>query len=216
MGRTVPRRSPHVRRRLMTAPGARVALVGFTGTGKTTIATHLLHELRSGGRQALLIKLSAPLYRLQHIYYTEAGVELGPATQDQELMAEIAAQLRRISSDALLNQFLAALAAVPPDTAIVNDDLRVPDPDAAGLLSAGFCVIRLECPDETRHARLAGRRDQSVIDEPAVFGPAISQIPAELVLNTHTATPAETVQGVLDHLRRKDATVKEVTRGACL
>lgn len=185
----------------MTAPlGARVALVGYTGTGKTTIATGLLHELRRHGRPAQLVKLSAPLYRLQQIYYAEAGISCAPGTQDQKLMAEIAGQLRRISPDALLKQFLATVAEAPPGAAIVNDDLRVPDPDAAGLRSAGFCLIRLECPDETRRARLAGRADHFIIDEPAVFGPSMSQIPTELTLNTQTATPTETVQCVLRYL----------------
>jgi hypothetical protein len=194
--------------------GARLALVGFTGTGKTTIATGLLDELDRRGQPAQLVKLAAPLYRLQHIYYSEAGISLPPGIQDQELMAEIATRLRRISPDALLKQFLTTLAKLPPDTAIVNDDLRVPDPDAAGLRSAGFCLIRLECPDEVRRARLAGRSDHSIIDEPAVFGPMMTQIPTELTINTHTATPAEAVHRVLDHLRKRHPASLEVTDSA--
>lgn len=183
--------------------GARVALVGFTGTGKSTIAASLIGALRRSGLSAQLVKLAAPLYRLQQSYYHEAGVSLAPGTQDQELMAEIAARLRRISPDALLKQFLTTIAALPPETAIVNDDLRVPDPDATGLCSAGFCLIRLECPDEIRRARLAGRSDRSVLDEPIVFGPLMSRIPTELTINTHNATPPETVHSVLDHLRKR-------------
>ncbi len=199
----------------MTAPlGARVALVGYTGTGKTTIATELLHELRRHGQPAQLVKLSAPLYRLQHIYYAEAGISLAPETQDQELMAEIANRLRRISPDALLKQFLATVANTPPGAAIVNDDLRVPDPDAAVLRSAGFCLIRLECPGETRRTRLAGRSDHSIIDEPAVLGAAMSQIPTEITIDTQSVTPAETVQRVLEHLRNRDSTTPEMTRNA--
>lgn len=199
----------------MTAPlGARIALVGYSGTGKTTIAIGLLHELRRHGQPAQLVKLSAPLYRLQHAYYVEAGISLAPGMQDQELMTEIAGRLRSISPNVLVRQFLATIAEAPPGAAIVNDDLRVPDPDAANLRSAGFCLIRLECPDETRHGRLADRADHSIIDEPAVFGPAMSQIPTELTLNTHTATPAEIVQRVLEHLRTRDSTGLEVTRSA--
>lgn len=99
----------------MTAPlGARVALVGYTGTGKTTIATGLLHELRRHGQPAQLVKLSAPMYRLQQVYYAEAGISLAPGTQDQELMAEIAGRLRQLSPNALLKQFLATVAEAPP------------------------------------------------------------------------------------------------------
>lgn len=186
----------------------RVALVGFTGIGKSTIATGLIDELRRRGQPAQLIKLAAPLYRLQQIYYREAGVDLVPGLQDQELMAEIATRLRSISPRALLDQFLATLAATPLDTAIVNDDLRVPTPDATGLGAAGFCLIRLECPDDIRRARLADRDDQSTLDEPAVFGPLISRIPTELTLNTHTATPTETVHHVLNHLRERHTTTE--------
>jgi hypothetical protein len=194
--------------------GARVALVGFTGTGKSTIAACLIDELHRRGLPAQLVKLAAPLYRLQQIYYHEARVSLASETQDQGLMAEIAARLRRISPDALLNQFLATLAAAPPDTTIVNDDLRVPDPDAIGLRSAGFCLIRLECPDEIRCARLAGRSDRSILDEPAIFGPMMKRIPTELTLNTHIATPVEMVHRVLDHLRERHKSAQGVAGNA--
>lgn len=189
----------------------RVALVGFTGAGKSTIAAGLINELRRRGQQARLVKLAAPLYRLQQVYYREAGVDLAPGTQDQELMAEIATRLRSISPRALLDQFLATLATTPSDAAVVNDDLRVPEPDATGLQAAGFCLIRLECPDGIRRARLAGRDDRSILDEPAVFGPLMSRIPAELTLGTHTATPTETVDRVLDHLRKRHTTPMEVS-----
>jgi hypothetical protein len=189
----------------------RVALMGFTGTGKSTIAASLINELRRCGQQAQLVKLAAPLYRLQQAYYREAGVELAPGTQDQELMAEIATRLRSIAPGALLDQFLATLATTPPGTAIVNDDLRVPEPDATGLRTAGFCLIRLECPDDIRRARLASRDDQSTLDEPAVFGPLMSRIPTELTLTTHLTTPTETVHRVLDHLRKRHITPMEVS-----
>lgn len=191
-------------------PAARVALVGFTGTGKSTIAAALIRELGRLGRPAKLIKLAEPLYRLQHSYYREAGVHLAPGTQDQELMAEIATRLRAITPDALLNSFLAALAATPPGTAIVNDDLRVPEPDTTGLRSVGFCLIRLECPDDIRRERLLGRGDSSTVDEPTVFGPTMSRIPTELSLDTHDTSPTETVHRVLQHLRERHTAAVEV------
>jgi cytidine deaminase len=193
----------------MSAP--RIALVGFTGTGKTTIAAKLIEELRHCGQPTQLLKLAAPLYRLQQAYYREAGVDLAPGAQDQELMAEIATRLRKISPGVLLDQFLSTLTATSPGTAIVNDDLRVPEPDATGLRAAGFCVIRLECPDDIRRTRLAGRNDRSTLDEPTIFGPLISRIPTELILNTHTATPTETVHRVLTYLRERHTAAMEVS-----
>lgn len=181
--------------------GARVALVGYTGTGKSTIAAAIIEELGRRGQPARLIKLAAPLYRLQQAYYREAGVTLPPDTQDQELLTRIASDLRHLSAAALLNPFLAELAATPPETAIVNDDLRVPDPDAAGLRSAGFCLIRLECPEHVRHARLATRADHTTIDEPAIFGPLISRIRTDLRIDTHRTTSHQAARVVLDHLR---------------
>lgn len=198
---------------MSTVQTPRIALVGFTGTGKSTIADGLIEELHRRGRPARLLKLAAPLYRLQQVYYREAGVALALGTQDQELMAEIAARLRTMAPRALLDQFLAALAAYP-DTAIVNDDLRVPEPDAAGLRTAGFCLIRLECPDDIRRARLAGRHDRSTLDDPAIFGPQMSRIPTELTLNTHTATPIESVHRVLDHLSARHTTATEANSHA--
>jgi hypothetical protein len=199
---------------MSASQAVRVALVGFSGTGKSTIAAGLINELRCRGQQAQLVKLAAPLYRLQQIYYDEAGVSLAPGAQDQELMAEVATRLRRISPDALLKQFLATLAATPSDTAIVNDDLRVPDPDATGLRSAGFCLIRLECPDDIRRARLIDRNDRSTLNEPTVFGPAMSRIPTDLTLNTHLTTPRDAVHHVLDHLHERHTAAMEVTNHA--
>lgn len=185
---------------MIAVDGMRVALVGFTGVGKTTIAQALLVQLRDAGHAAELVKLAAPLYRLQRIYYEQAGVDLAPGVQDQELMVEIATRLRAISAHALLDAFLTTVSALPTGTAVVNDDLREPDPDAAGLISAGFRVVRLQCSPEVRRGRLADRGDQSVIDEPAILGPAMARIPAELVLDTSTATPAEAVRRILTHL----------------
>ncbi len=43
----------------------RIALVGLSGTGKSTLAAALMQLLRRNGYNAKIVKLSAPLYRLQ-------------------------------------------------------------------------------------------------------------------------------------------------------
>jgi hypothetical protein len=75
-------------------------------------------------------------------------------------------------------------------------------------------VIRLECPEPVRLARLAGRRDRSIVDEPVVFGPSLRKIPTDLVLDTHHSTPAQLVHQILRHLRRTHTTSQEARHGA--
>ncbi|HEX5404631.1 MAG TPA: hypothetical protein VFX16_20270 [Pseudonocardiaceae bacterium] len=191
-----------------------MALIGFTGTGKTTVATLLLDEFRRLGQDARLIKLSAPLYRLQRAYYTEAGTDLPPDVQDQQLMVEIATQLRRVDPAALVTRFLATLATAPPGAAVITDDLREADPDAAHLRDAGFTVIRLECSEQVRLTRLAGRHDRSIVDEPVVFGPSLRKIPTDLVLDTHQSTPAHSVHRILRHLHRTSTMPREARHDA--
>ena len=198
----------------MITAGPRVALIGFTGTGKTTVARLLLDELRRTGQDARLIKLSAPLYRLQRAYYAEAGTDLPRDVQDQQLMVEIATALRRIDPAALVTRFLATLATAPSGTAVITDDLREADPDAAHLRDAGFTVIRLDCPEQVRLARLASRHDRSIVDEPVVFGPSLHQIPTDLVLDTHQATPADIVHHILRHTHRTNRPPREAPHGA--
>lgn len=179
----------------------RIALVGLSGTGKSTLAVALAQLLRRDGYTVEIIKLSAPLYRIQDICYAEAGVMATEAMQDQQLMVDIARHLRRISDRALLDRFLETIAGLAPDTAVINDDLREPTPDGHGLREAGFTIIRLECREEVRQARLMERGDLSTIDESAVFGPALERIPVNLTLSTITTDVAATAEIALAHAR---------------
>ena len=180
----------------------RLALVGLPGTGKSTLAAALTQLLCRDGYTAKIVKLSAPLYRLQAAFYAEAGITVDEAKQDQQLMADMARQLRRISDRALLDRFLQTVARLASDTAVINDDLREPAPDAHGLREAGFAIIRLECPEEVRQARLVDRGDLSTIDEHAVFGPALERIPVDLTLSTNTSDIAATAEVALAQYRR--------------
>ncbi|MGH3550648.1 MAG: AAA family ATPase [Pseudonocardiaceae bacterium] len=168
--------------------------MGLAGTGKSTLAGALTQSLCRDGYTAKFVKLSAPLYRLQDIFYAEAGVTVDEARQDQQLMVDIARYLRRISDRALLDRFLQTVASLAPNTAVINDDLREPAPDAHGLREAGFTIIRLECPEEIRQARLVERGDLSTIDERAVFGPGLERIPVDLTLSTVASDVAATAE----------------------
>ncbi|MGH3849877.1 MAG: hypothetical protein ACRDRT_09270, partial [Pseudonocardiaceae bacterium] len=104
-----------------------------------------------------------------------------------------------ISDRALLDRFQQTVAGLAPDTAVINDDLREPAPDANGLRAAGFTIIRLECPEEVRQARLVERDDLSTIDERTVFGPALERIPVDLTLSTITSDVGATAEIALAH-----------------
>ncbi|MGH3789530.1 MAG: hypothetical protein ACRDQ9_01790 [Pseudonocardiaceae bacterium] len=174
--------------------------MGLSGTGKSTLAAALTQLLSRGGYTTKIVKLSAPLYRIQDIVYAEAGVTVDEGKQDQQLMVDIARHLRRISDRALLDRFLQTVAGFAPDTAVINDDLREPAPDAYGLREAGFTIIRLECPEEVRQARLMERGDLSTIDERTVFGPALERIPVDLTLSTITSDVVTTAKIGLAHV----------------
>lgn len=116
-------------------------------------------------------------------------------------MTEIATRLRKIAPRALLDHFLTTLGQAPPGALVVNDDLREPEPDAAGLLHAGFCIVRLECAPHVRLGRLADRADRSVVDEPALWGRALDAIPAALAIDTTDTSAVEAARRILNHLR---------------
>lgn len=181
------------------ADGPRISLVGFSGTGKSSLARALTDLLAEAGVPAAVVKLAAPLYRLQQSYYDIAGVGVEEGAQDQLLLSRIATDLRRISRTALLDDFLATVSRTPPESAIVNDDLRDSEVDAPGLRAAGFTLVRLDCDEEVRRQRLAGRtKDLSRIDERQVFGPAFDAMSFDHRVDTTSATPADCARQVLD------------------
>jgi hypothetical protein len=183
----------------MTAP-LRLALVGLTGTGKSTLVAALRTRLASQGERVAVLKLAAPLYRLQGAVYAEAGVSLSDGRQDQELLADLAAHLRRIRPPALVEAFLTELAEHSEDAVVLNDDLRDPG-DADRLRQAGFRLVRLTCPEPVRRERLEQRGDTTILDEPARLGPAMDRIRVDLTIET-TAPAAELASHILAELPR--------------
>jgi cytidine deaminase len=181
----------------------RIVLVGLSGVGKSALAARLRETLTQTRGECRVLKLADPLYRIQRLYYEIACVEA--TGQDQALLATVATQLRALSPRALLDDFLDRLRQVPPDVAVVNDDLRDPDVDAVGLRAEGFLFVRVTCPEQVRRARLAGRADISQIDELEWFGADLDRMEVDGTVDTSVHSVEECVQQVLriaaEHLR---------------
>ncbi|MFD9609194.1 AAA family ATPase [Streptomyces sp. NPDC004290] len=151
----------------MPENGARIALFGKPGAGKSTFAGLLGKECSASGPSLRIIKIADPLYELQRTVYETAGV-LAPeaGVQDGQLLNALGAHLRRINPNCLTDRFAVRVAAVHrevPGAVVVCDDMRAPD--AAALAGMGFLLVELTAPDEVRAARKAQRGDLSPGDE---------------------------------------------------
>jgi dephospho-CoA kinase len=143
--------------------GLKAAVIGLSGSGKSTTAGLMeAFAVAKGGRTARL-KLSAPLYALQTKVYEAAGVELPNGAQDQLLMEALATHLRRIKADSLVADFLRRMADVQVHL-LINDDLRDPFVDAPKLREEGFRIVRVRCLEPIRQRRLGIRGDITVAD----------------------------------------------------
>jgi len=140
------------------------ARVGPRGSGKGTTAGRMRACLEARGLSVAVVKLAAPLYRLQSMFYTEAGIPLAPAAQDQCLLESVATHLRRIHPHALVNRFLASLSELKVH-ALINDDLRDDAVDWPALRQAGFATVKLATQPALRQQRLTGRQDPSVVHD---------------------------------------------------
>lgn len=159
----------------------RLAVLGLSGSGKSTIAGLIRASFERRGLTVATVKLAEPLYRLQHEVYAVAAMGLRPGAQDQFLLEELARQLRRIAPRALAEDFLGRLLQADADV-VLNDDLRDPWVDFPVLRDAGFRMIRVVVDEETRRQRLSERADPSVVlDSESTAN--IDRIPADAVIH---------------------------------
>lgn len=147
----------------MTQPRIRLALIGHSGAGKSTTAQLITHTAESRGLRAEVIKVAAPLYDLQHAFYTRIGRPLPPGQQDQQLMETLARCLRDREPSFLVEDFLTRADASRADV-VINDDVRSYNHDLPRLRASGWTVVRVNAPDETRKQRLATQRYISLSD----------------------------------------------------
>ncbi|MBT2337097.1 hypothetical protein J7E49_24740 [Variovorax paradoxus] len=165
-----------------------LCLVAPSGSGKSTTAQLIRHWLITRGHSVEVVKLAEPLYRIQAMFYAEAGIALTPETQDQELLESVATQLRAIHARALSDGFLRRLAASRADV-VINDDLRDDRIDWPALRAAGFRVIKVAARAEVRAQRLAERNDLSVVkDSPLDL--QMARIEADYVLTNNGSLAA--------------------------
>ncbi|KPI16962.1 hypothetical protein OK074_1755 [Actinobacteria bacterium OK074] len=147
----------------MSAPQLRIAVIGHSGSGKSTCASILKQYAAEQGLSFARIALARPLYELQDRVYATAGAPLRAGAQDQVLMEDLAGHLRRLNPRALADDFAARLAHCPAGL-VVNDDLRDPLIDAPALRELGFRILRITCDEGLRLARLTERADLTRAD----------------------------------------------------
>ncbi|WP_395322326.1 hypothetical protein [Variovorax sp. UC74_104] len=190
-------------------PGLCLCLVAPSGSGKSTTAELIREWLLARGHSVDVVKLAEPLYRIQAMFYAEAGIALTPETQDQKLLESVATHLRAIHARALADGFLRRLATSRADV-VINDDLRDDRIDWPALREAGFVVVKVAARAEIRAQRLAVRNDLSVVkDSPLDL--QMARIEADYVLTNNGSLAA--LQAQVDGLcrlllasRRTDAT----------
>src|SRR4051794_25426493 len=147
----------------------RICLVGETGSGKSTTAQVLRGLLAEAGHPSRLIPLAALLHELQNLVYAQLGAAKATGQQDQQLMLDLASNIRRIRPTALVERFERSLAELAPGSVAINADLRDHAVDAPRLRELGFYFIRIRCDRAVRMARLRLRDDLSVVDDERVF-----------------------------------------------
>lgn len=176
----------------MSSRTDRICLVGETGSGKSTTAAVLAELVAASGRPVVQLALAALLRDLQNLVYAEIGEPKPADRQDQQLMLDLASNIRRIRPTALVERFEKALADVPGGTFVINADLRDHAVDAPALRELGFTFVRIRCDRAVRAQRLERRDDVTVVDDERVF--ALDRIDCD--------TQFDNSRAGLEHVRR--------------
>lgn len=143
----------------------KLSVIGKSGVGKSTFSETAKKYFADKGENAKIVKLSDPLYLLQHHFYEIAYLNIQDYTnQDQILMEKIADTLRELSPSSLVNNFSEKVNSLKCDV-IINDDLRDPYVDAKYFLENNFIIIRIESDEKIRLSRLKARNDISRTDK---------------------------------------------------
>ncbi|MBB6157631.1 dephospho-CoA kinase [Pseudomonas sp. JAI115] len=178
----------------------RLSIVAPSGSGKSTAAKYLYEYFTHLGLKVQVLKLAAPLYRLQARFYSEACTALSPGAQDQKLLEQVAGQLRSIDPFALVKAFAQELEKTEADV-VINDDLRDDQTDWPYLRENGFKVIKIVTDPLSRQQRLESRKDISVIHNSALDF-QIERIHADFTLANDSTPDAfrHQIQELANHL----------------
>jgi hypothetical protein len=126
----------------MQTPRLLLALYGPTGSGKTTLARHLVEA-----HGAALVKIADPLYAIHDYYYQAIGRQV--VDKDGELLQFLGSKVERDWPGWLAEHFLQQVQRV--QGLVVNDDSRISS--YAPMRSEGFVFVRISASAETRRLR---------------------------------------------------------------
>ncbi|MGN2641029.1 hypothetical protein ACTD5D_33645 [Nocardia takedensis] len=142
----------------------RLALIGHSGAGKSTTARLITHATESRGLRCEVVKVAAPLYDLQHAFFTRLGRTLPVGQQDQQLMESLARCIRDRDPGFLIHDFLTRTDGSSAQV-VINDDVRSYDHDLPLLRARGWTVVRVSAPEAIRKQRLADQGYLSLSDD---------------------------------------------------
>jgi dephospho-CoA kinase len=140
----------------------RIAIIGKSGCGKSTIANKIKDEFYARGLTIDIIKFAKPLYDIQYEIYQQCGIAIEYSNQNQILLESIAEWMRQIDHKSLAQNFIYRLLASSADV-VINDDVRDTATDIPTLISEGFVFIKVVCDESIRNDRLRLRNDLSVV-----------------------------------------------------
>lgn len=136
-----------------------IALYGPRGAGKSTTGRLIVEFL--GDTQCKIVHSATPLYEIQDWIYRTANVPLMPGTQDGNLLARVAGEIRRLNPDALADYVIRHLddcqSSAAPPRLFVCDDSVVRDREK--LATRAFRFLYVTAPPQIRRERRERRRD---------------------------------------------------------